>query len=257
MEGTEIIETHTVGPTPLYSLPLRMPGLTLAVSSSVAAFQLTLKGGCDETGLFEVPSQHTAGCTEPNSPSAGPSSAPQSLASAPPNVAPPPPSPTVWRLSPLNYALGRLVYDVVWEEGLRGSEPVHLEVVYSRLDASENDVIAPSLQRWELDLVPDRWIPLPRSRHWLKRVKLQWHAQSAEGSTALPPQCEFRLALSSIPLKLCPVRSVAQSLDLATLRLLPEGQLNLAQVLGAWLVLEEDVDWTQWSATLIYTVESH
>ena len=100
-------ETYTVPYSPIYSLPVRMPGITLSVYCTRPHFQLTLKGGCDEEGIFE-----------PN----------HSL--------------NVWKINSLNYALGRLVYDIVWEDGLQMNELVTINIVYSTIISSNHSTIS-------------------------------------------------------------------------------------------------------------------
>ena len=280
------VETYIVPYHCIYSLPIRMPGMTLSVRSSRPSFQITLKGGCDENGVFEMPKESN-----------------------------------VWKLSTLNYALGRLAYDIIWEEGLTGSDPttlrttssdpLHIQTLYStiELDEEHSDPSQPTpnpryklvSKTWHLDVIPGRWLSLPKSRHLLKKIQLKWQRPKSDNATpsvrsAIPPLqtplqtpripaptqqpssgtnspsplsfigsipstpqplCEFRLAVATIPLKLFSTPSVNQLLDLSTIQshILPDGKLNFSQVFGAWLVFEEDVDWSQWSASLTYWVE--
>ena len=248
------VETYIVPYHCIYSLPIRMPGMTLSVRSSRPSFQITLKGGCDENGVFEMPKESN-----------------------------------VWKLSTLNYALGRLAYDIIWEEGLTGSDPLKIQILYSTIESDE-DHSDPSQpipryklvsKTWHLDLIPGHWLSLPKSRHLLKKIQLKWQRPKSSNATTSvrsailsspqqpssgtnsstpptpPPLCEFRLAVATIPLKLFSTPSVNQMLDLSTIQshILPDGKLNFSQVFGAWLVFEEDVDWSQWSTSLTYWVE--
>lgn len=236
----ETLETYVIPLGPLYSLPLRMPGLTLEVHCSVPSFQLTLKGGCDEGGLFE-PHQE----------------------------------PGRWALTPLNLALGRLVYDIIWEEGLVEASPVQLRVVYATLVPSSPSTEAQApLQHvlvprtWQMTFHPRRWIPLPKSKHLLKRIQLRPSSlhpppDPTSLSTSLstspptpltpvsptsPPALPtFRLAVATIPLKILSLVSSPEgvlNLEQQNHPVLEEQGLNFSHVFGAWLVLDDDIDWT-------------
>jgi hypothetical protein len=194
-----------------------MPGMTLSVTCSLPTFQLTLKGGCDDEGIFE----HNK-------------------------------NPHTWRMNALDYALGRLVYDIIWEDGLiNQTSPVHIKLLYSTI--KDNTVVAKS---WNIEFVPTRWMTLPKSRYLLKKIALRW--QTPDGKPHLsPPLFEFKLAVASIPLKILPVLSTGQVLDLSTIDsvFLIDGKLNFSQVFGAWLVMDGDVDWTQCIPVITYTLE--
>ena len=96
MSNQDTVEFHDISPSmlpsncsenyilsynALFSLPIRMPGITVSVYSTTPTFQLTLKGGCDESSIFEMNQMNY-----------------------------------IWKITPMNFALGRLVYDIVWEE---------------------------------------------------------------------------------------------------------------------------------------------
>jgi hypothetical protein len=235
------METYIVPYNCIYSLPIRMPGMTLSIHSSRPSFQITLKGGCDENGVFEMPKESN-----------------------------------VWKISTLNYALGRLAYDIIWEEGLVGSDPLKIQTLYSTIESDEERSEYKLVSKtWQFEMVPCRWLFIPKSKNLLKKIQLKWQrlkststpnsssssmtSPSQLGPLESPPTCEFRLAVATIPLKLFPIFSINQVLDLATIQshILHDGKLNFSQVFGAWLVFDKNVDWSQWTTSLTYLVESN
>lgn len=227
------METYIVPYSRIYSLPIRMPGMTLSIHSSRPSFQITLKGGCDENGVFEMPKESN-----------------------------------VWKISTLNYALGRLAYDIIWEEGLVGSDPLKIQTLYSTIESNEEHSEYKLVSKtWKFEMIPCRWLSLPKSKNLLKKIQLKWQRPKPKPTNTpissqlavLPSTCEFRLAVATIPLKLFPILSINQVLDLATIQshILHDGKLNFSQVFGAWLVFDGDVDWSQWTTSLTYWVESN
>jgi hypothetical protein len=226
METLEQIETYIVPYNCMYSLPIRMPGITLRISSTTPTFQVTLKGGCDENGIFEI-SQN----------------------------------PGTWDITALDYALGRLAYDIIWEEGLTAQTPVSIKTYYSTISPKsecKSDDMPQQLiiKQWSLDVIPTRWLALPKSKNLLKKIQVKWQ-EKREFDT--PPQCEFKLAVATIPLKIFPVSSSHGILDLTTIQspILADGKLNFSQIFNLWIVFDSDVDWSQWTPSVTYWVESN
>lgn len=229
METSDQIETYVIPYNCMYSLPIRMPGITLRIQSTTPSFQVTLKGGCDENGVFEM-NQH----------------------------------PGLWDITTMNYALGRLAYDIIWEDGLTLQTPVNIRTNYSALlsktDSKTDD--APQqlvIKQWTLDIIPGRWLALPKSRNLLKKIRVKWQGKRDSETPRDIPSCEFKLAVATIPLKIFPVSSVQGVLDLTLIQspILADGKLNFSQVFSLWLVFDSDVDWSQWTPSVTYWVESN
>lgn len=212
-------ETFNITPSPLFFLPVRMPGITVKVECSVPSFQLSLKGGCDEQGLFYSQSE-----------------------------------PHCWIMRPFDFALGRLVYDIIWEDGV--TEPLDLNLTYATLqgtDVTKSPTSATTtmyspmplldLKTWSLRIHPRRWIPLPPTRHRIHTIRLQHPRTQGPAATTTVP--EFHLAVAMIPPRILPRRSSHGSLQLdASLHPnLLENGLDFSYMFGAWLVLDEDIDW--------------
>jgi hypothetical protein len=201
-----------------------MPGMTLSVKCSTPTFQVTLKGGCDEGGIFEMNKE-----------------------------------PHWWKMGALDYALGRLLYDVIWEDGL--SKPVSIHILYSTVLEDSRHTHRLISKHWNLEINPSRWLTLPKSRHLLKKIQVKWQPLPKATPTTPPPPppptAEFRLAVASIPLKVLPVISTEGVLDLALVdnKIIVDGKLNFSQVFNAWLVFDADVDWTQWTTSVTYWLE--
>lgn len=276
---SDTVEIYSLFYSPIYSLPIRMPGITLSVNCSQPTFQLTLKGSCDEEGVFELN---------------------QKL--------------ETWKISPLNYALGRLVYDIIWEEGLSGNQPVKIQTHYSAIIMNENkireevenkEIDSTSqlvLKHWELDFFPSRWLKLPHSKFLLKKIQVKWEKKSQIkitnnsysvstfpfNSNAVPftssstnanevkkpafedtlsqqnPtqsifQSEFKMAVATIPLKIIPHVSTCGELDFSSIKdqqnILHDSKLNFSHVFGVWLIFEHDVDWNIWHPVVTYWVD--
>jgi hypothetical protein len=219
-EREQEIEQYTIPYNPIYSIPIRMPGMTLSVTCSLPTFQLTLKGGCDEEGIFE----HNK-------------------------------DPHTWKINALDYALGRLVYDIIWEDGLTNqTSAVCIKLLYSTI-IKDNMVVS---KTWNIEFFPTRWLTLPKSRYLLKKITVKWQTPNGKPHPS-PPPFEFKLAVASIPLKVLPVLSTSQVLDLSTIDsvILIDGKLNFSQVFGTWLVMDGDVDWSQCVPTVTYALETN
>jgi len=234
---SDMIEVYSLSYCPIYSLPIRMPGITLSVKCSQPTFQLTLKGSCDEEGVFELN---------------------QKLEK--------------WTINSLNYALGRLVYDIIWEEGLCSHQPVHIQISYSAI--AEKKEPEPHhqqlvLKHWDLKFQPSRWLKLPRSRFLLKKIQVKWDRNSqakmnnnvAEKKTEMWQkfQCEFKIAVATIPLKIIHHVSTNGELDFSMIKnqqnILHDSKLNFSHVFGAWLIFEDEVDWNIWHPVVTYYVD--
>jgi len=218
---SDMVEVYVIPYSIIYSIPIRVPGISLTLTcDTIPDFQVTLKGGCDENGIFEM-NQH----------------------------------PNVWKITPLHYAMGRLVYDIIWENGLLNKSPVNIECVYSTIvEEKQQFTLIP--RKWEIELYPFRWILLPKSKHLLKKIHVHLKRKFfIPGKSSMP--CEFKLAVAMIPLKILNVTSVDGYLDLCTIQsqLIVDGKLNFSQVFNAWVVFEHDVDWDQFVAVVTYTVD--
>jgi hypothetical protein len=223
MREEDTVEVYVVPYTILYSIPVRVPGISLSLTcNSTEHFQVTLKGGCDENGIFEMNQK-----------------------------------PHVWKITPLHYAMGRLVYDIIWEEGLVRKSPIHIECVYSTIiEEHHHFTLVP--RKWEIDVYPYRWVLLPRSKNLVKKIHVQLKRKFFTQSTSYQPS-EFRLAAAMIPLKIFDVTSTDGCLDLSEIQsnLFVDGKFNFSQVFNAWIVFDRDIDWDQFVPIVTYTVDTH
>jgi hypothetical protein len=219
----DTVEVYVVPYSIVYSIPVRVPGISLSLSCNPNEnFQVTLKGGCDENGIFEMNQK-----------------------------------PHTWKITPMHYAMGRLVYDVIWEEGLINHSPVHIESVYSTIiEEKQQFTLIP--RKWEIDVYPFRWILLPKSKNLIKKIHVHLKRKFFANSTTFPP-CEFKLAAAMIPLKIFDTKSTDGCLDLSEIQshLIVDGKFNFSQVFNAWIVFEHDVDWDQFVAVVTYTVDTY
>jgi hypothetical protein len=244
-------EHYTLLYNPIFSLPIRMPGITISVDCSTPNFQLTLRGGCDESGIFEMNQTKN-----------------------------------IWKITPMNFALGRLVYDIVWEDGLYCDKVVCLNVLYVTVIKSNKN---PNLQtiesrKWSLDINPRNWIMLPKSRYQLLKIQTKWILNEQQSvQKCVKPESkeehfrytieqqsvsdnflcveehnpEYRLAIATIPLKIIDKISTNGILDLSDIDILPftDHKLNFSQIFGAWLVFEEAIDWNKYTLQLTYFLD--
>ena len=230
-----------------FSLPIRMPGITVSVYCTTPTFQLTLKGGCDESSIFEMNQVNYH-----------------------------------WKITPMNFALGRLVYDIVWEEGLTQDAIISLRVLYATIIKSTTTVMTQSIESrtWCLDINPRNWIMLPKSRNQVLKIYVQLclsTIQSTKKSTKFEQQDEtvidsiqkqseliseihcpkYRLAIATIPLKIIDDVSSNGVLDFAVIHnsSLMNHKLNFSQIYGAWLVFEQSIDWEKYKVKVTYSCE--
>jgi hypothetical protein len=188
-----ITENHIVTQTGFHSLPLRMPGMTLNITCTTPVFQLILKGGYDDTAIFEM-NQETH----------------------------------LWKITPLNFALGRMVQDIVWEDNI--SEKTIINVLYAtvcKLDSFPSPLLLPSQsqslesRQYTIEIDPKCWVMLPKSKHCVSHIQINE-----------PINVVFRLAIGTIPLKILPDKSENNILNIS------HNELVFSQLLGAWLVFD-------------------
>lgn len=219
----DMVEVYVVPYSIMYSIPVRVPGISLSLSCNPNEnFQVTLKGGCDENGIFEMNQK-----------------------------------PHTWKITPMHYAMGRLVYDVIWEEGLINHSSVHIESVYSTIiEEKQQFTLIP--RKWEIDVHPFRWILLPKSKNLIKKIHVHLKRRFFSNLTTVP-LCEFKLAAAMIPLKILDKKSTDGCLDLSEIHnhLIVDGKFNFSQVFNAWVVFENDIDWNQFVAVVTYTVDTY
>ena len=242
------METYMLTYNPIFSLPIRMPGVALSIFCSEPTFQLALKGGCDESCIFEMNQVKN-----------------------------------MWKITPMNFALGRLAYDIIWEDGLATDEIVQIHISYASVfkNAQQSQPTQSIESRsWSLDFHPRRWIMLPKSRRLLTKIhvilrsideKQQMTSSSSTSPSSSPPPSstsstsstshsmlpEFRLAIATIPLKIIDYPSVGGILDLSLVNHLSitDHKLNFSQVFGTWIVFDEPVHWERYSIQVVYFVE--
>ena len=153
-------ERYTLSYNPIFSLPIRMPGIALSISCSLPTFQLSLRGGCDESCIFEMNQTKN-----------------------------------VWKITPMNFALGRLAYDIIWEDGLFLDEIVQLRILYAAVLKTGKDTQSQSQtiesRQWSIDFNPRRWLMLPKSRRQLSKIRVALcpsHSSITEYGNAETPQ---------------------------------------------------------------------
>lgn len=201
-EIENVVPYSTIG-----SLPVRMPGVSLKImckstATIIPSFQVTLKGGCDEECVFENSTSND--------------------------------KVSYWKISPMNYAAGRMCYDIIWGEKLDLHETIQLNVLYSGVD---NDAQGSKLvsTTWSLDFRPCRWLRLPKTRRAVRGIKFSW------SNTWNCP--EFRLAVAVIPIVILPDKSKDGMLKVTHLPWESE-PINFSQLFNSWLVFDEDIDWS-------------
>ena len=181
------IEKYVVSQTEFHSLPIRMPGMTLSVTCTTPTFQLILKGGCDETAIFEM-NQET----------------------------------NLWKITPLNFALGRMVQDIVWEDAI--VEKTKINILYAMVCKSQitpAQTLSLESRYYTLEIDPKNWVMLPKSKHRVTHIQIDE-----------PKNVVFKLAIGTIPLKILPDKSENNILKISP------NELVFAQLLGAWLVFD-------------------
>lgn len=197
----------------IYSLPLRMPGQTLQVQASKPKFQVTLRGGGDDRGIFEY-AQY----------------------------------PTKWQSNTLHYALARTVYDILFEEPIQDEEKtIKLSVNYSILTPDEKTQnIRLSLCRWDFEFVPRMWYKLPKSDSLVSKIFIRGSGD-LKREDVLPPK--YRIVVAGVPLRFLAGTSSPEGVfDLRTVPapdakgVLVNGALDFSQVFGVWVVFAEEPD---------------
>jgi hypothetical protein len=172
-----------------------MPGQTLKIECTIPSFQVTLKGSGDESGIFETSNE-----------------------------------PSKWTMNKLHYALGRMVWDIVFEKGLVMDTPVKIMVEYSTLISKPEPKV--QMASWRLVFQPARWIALPKCDG-------RFHSLSINGLSS-----EFRLAVAGIPLKVFTTRSkngVLRFSDIPSAEkrgLLDKDTLSYGEILSAYAIVE-------------------
>lgn len=234
-------ETYTLSYNPIFSLPIRMPGIALSIFCSDPTFQLALKGGCDESCIFEMnQSKH------------------------------------MWKITPMNFALGRLAYDIIWEDGLVTDEIVQLRISYAAvLKNMQDQSLAQTIESrsWNLDFRPQRWVMLPKSRRLVSKIRVEFSTSPPPPSPQCPlppsspspppsppsspssPFAEYQIAIATIPLKLIECQSVGGILDFSLVHnnlSITDHKLNFSQVFGTWLVFNQPVDWQKYTIQVTY-----
>jgi hypothetical protein len=202
--------THTLIQSPLFSLPIRVPGIVLSVKCSKPHFQITLKGSNDDSAIFE------------NN---------QSLHN--------------WKINPLNYAMGRIAYDIVWEEGLTDTTPIEVQITYSCV--CDDISLRLATKQLTLEFTPSHWARLPRPRACIQGIKVT--TGNNQKSKSPTPIREYRLALGTIPFKIIQTTSSGGVLKFSDFSqtekqlLTIDLKLDFSHIFGAWLVFEDRVNW--------------
>ena len=136
-------ETYLISNLNFYSIPIRMPGMIYNIKSSKNNFMVTLKGVDDEKGIFEVCANHN--------PEAEIENVNEDVNGVEIEHEHENENGAQWSISPLNYAKGRMAYDIVWADGLREekniknfpvNEIIHVEVHYSTIINKTNPRIS-------------------------------------------------------------------------------------------------------------------
>ena len=220
-----------LSPQPIGSIPIRMPGQVVSVSSNLPTFIVSLRGQGDKDGIFEKNQEEK-----------------------------------VWNSNSIHYTLGRIVYDFILDEKERWGDArerdpekdkfsVRLAVKYSVLGHKPNTKdLALMIKLWEFDFQPGLWFKLPPVSQPFFGVRVH---------TPVP----FRLAVAGIPVSVFSTRSkpdvkddTCQVLEFSTIPL-EECQhvmdtdndkndntttttakywLNYERIFGAWLVFDSN-----------------
>jgi hypothetical protein len=237
MNQEKFIEEYKVPYSIIYSIPIRMPGIILQVNSSKSNFQITLKGGDDEEGNFEPSTKENT-----------------------------------WIISPLHYAFGRVVHDIIWETGTIDDDcDITINICYSAIinnitiTENEKDSLIPftnfhslAIKTWSLTFNPMRWLKIPPSNELISLIRIKWRKINNENNISDVPTTEFKLILATIPIKIIDLCSKNQILDLSNVghkKFLNDSKLNFSKIFCAWIEFQNDVDWSIWEANIIYEIE--
>lgn len=246
----------TLSPDPIQSIPIRMPGQTLSVVSTVPSFQVTLRGQGDQEGVFEKNQEKG-----------------------------------VWNSNTLHYTLGRIVYDFIFDANPVGNaitRPVEkdntkikLNVKYSQLgyrdmstsndektsmqikeETSNSTSVVPRtpsatpstakkelalmLRLWEFEFNPSLWFKLPPVPQ--RFFGLRVHSP-----------VRFNLAVAGVPVTILPTKSLPDEKFPDTCQVLDLGRvptdewagvvvekdgtkvwMKFETIFGAWLVFESN-----------------
>lgn len=196
--------------TPTCSIPIRMPGQTLSVECNEPKFEITLIGSGDGQGLIEP-------CQKNN----------------------------FWISSSLHYALGRMVYDIVFDKNINElSGEINLSVNYSVFSKTlETNKMKLQLRNWEFKMEPKKWYKLPCTENSIKNIIIKKRDKT-------PLSCKFKIAIAGVPTFVVNFKSFnvencqVYDFNLVNKSLTPPGLsfesgLNLTQVFGAWVVFDE------------------
>jgi len=247
-----------LSPDPIQSIPIRMPGQTLTVVSSVPAFQVTLRGQGDQEGVFEKNQEKG-----------------------------------VWNSNSLHYTLGRIVYDFIFDAKPVGNaidRPpekdntiIKLNVKYSQLgyrdlpqsnqeDEKTSMSIKPTtakkelalmLRLWEFEFNPSLWFKLPPTPQRFFGIRVR-------------SPVRFNLAVAGVPVTILPTKSVADekfpdTCQVLELKNIPSDEwagvvvetadsetkvwMKFETIFGAWLVFESNPFRKQKSVQVEYLTE--
>jgi hypothetical protein len=188
----------------MYSIPIRMPGQALQVQCNKPKFQITLRGGGDDQGVFENNQQ-----------------------------------PNKWQSQTLHYALGRVAYDLVFPDSVHDEEKeVQVSIHYSVLIPEEKtNNIKLALKQWNFNFVPNRWFKLPKSETHVKKIKVT-NPPGGEFRLAVAG-----LPLRILTQKSTGGVLDLSTLDSEEVKgVLVNGALDFEQVFGAWLVFDDDLE---------------
>ena len=113
--------------SPMWSLPIRVPGQALTVRSNMPSFQVSLKGAGDEQhSVFEANQMEHQ-----------------------------------WTSNSVHYSLGRCAWDILFDQDVSKMEDnITLDVQYSCLLVNQNSIPTLSIHTWSFSFCPSKWVRL-------------------------------------------------------------------------------------------------